>query len=123
MLKIKTYLDKSPIYGLGLFADQDMYPNTVTWEFDYKYDLVFKTINIDNYEFLKKYCYYHHGKYYLCMDNARFMNHSKTPNIVCHSEGPYDFPIQYDYTNKSIKRGEELTCDYSTFDDGFEEYK
>jgi len=40
----------------------------------------------------------------MCVDNARFINHSDTPNT---GNDGYDCPVLRD-----IQKDEELTCDY-----------
>ncbi|PKM07970.1 MAG: hypothetical protein CVV14_06225 [Gammaproteobacteria bacterium HGW-Gammaproteobacteria-4] len=44
------------------------------------------------------------------LDNARYMNHSDTPNLI-EVDG-------CNYTARDIAEGEELTCDYRVFDAG-----
>jgi hypothetical protein len=54
------------------------------------------------------------GMYVLCADNARFMNHANDPNTAgVHEPGAID---GYDIATRKIAAGEELTCDYRTFD-------
>lgn len=109
MLIVKTYLDKSPINGIGLFAGEFIPKGTKIWIFTPKLDLAFKKIEVKNkniFEYLNKYCYRYNGYYILCMDDARFINHSDTPNTN-------DEKFPYVIANKDIKEGEELTCDYN----------
>ena len=46
------------------------------------------------------------GTMYMCVDNARFINHSDTPNTKNVGD---DCAVTRD-----IQEGEELTCDYRT---------
>lgn len=51
-------------------------------------------------------------KYILCTDDARFINHSKTPN----THGYYGKKGDLTIATFDIKKGEELTEDYTTWD-------
>ena len=70
-------------------------------------------------EHVKRYSYMQRGKYFLPMDNERFLNHSKENNL--DSLFTADKVYQGEITNRGIKKGEELTVDYSKFDDKFTE--
>lgn len=119
MLLVKTYLDKSPINGIGLFAAEFIPKGTVIWDFNDYFDkkfnineMTFFTDVIGNY--LKKYCYLDGNKYVLCNDDARFMNHSDASNT---SNGEGDKTI----ANYDIQIGEEITCNYYEIDDSASE--
>jgi len=111
MLIIKTYLKETKDKGLGLFSSETLPVNTI--------------VHIDETDFDKKYTYdfaknagllkffYHYATYekdvdmfYLCSDNARFINHSESPNIF------YDKEKCHCITIKDIAIGEEITTDY-----------
>jgi len=49
------------------------------------------------------------GTFVLCGDNGKFMNHNDAPNCD-DPEGAYTI------TNRHVRAGEELTCDYRSFD-------
>src|SRR5436853_6878474 len=117
MLLIKTTLGKSPIHGIGLFADEFIAAETVIWKFCDLIDLGFDESRMSELsegagEQIRKYSYRdkRSGLYVLCGDDARFFNHSSAPNC-------FDF---YDYKDlgsvtvaaRDIRAGEELTCDY-----------
>lgn len=116
MLKIKTYLDKSPIAGIGLFADQDIEKGTLVWDFVENFDLIFTEEEINNldeiaFKSFKNYCYFDNdlNKYIMCFDDARVFNHSNNYNV--------DSPKGHKcFANRFIKKGEELTCNYNEFD-------
>ena len=124
MLKIKTKLKESKIEGagIGLFADEFIPKETVIWELVPNLDVSYteeefqKTTGLDK-EFLTKYCFKYLDKYYLCVDNARFFNHSDNPN--CYSFGFNENSLGCTKAKKDIQIGEELTDDYSGF--GFNE--
>ena len=40
MLLIKTYLDKSPIHGVGVFANEFVKKGTVVWQFNPLVDII-----------------------------------------------------------------------------------
>ena len=119
-LLIKTYIDKSNISGIGLFAVEYIPIGTITWKFKLGFDLLLDHPSIYDDEILRKYiekyAYYEPNfkKYVLCSDNARFMNHSDNPNTIgsydCDSMGGCDISI------RDIKPNEELTCNYYLFD-------
>lgn len=120
MMRVKTYLNKSPIAGagIGLFADEFIPKDAIVWEFNPKHDKLytkeeFESSNELDKEFLDKYVFVYDGKYVLCVDNARFFNHDNNPN--CYS---YHFDkniMGCTKAKKDIQIGEELTDDYREF--------
>lgn len=118
MLLVKTYLAQSSINGIGLFAAQDIPPNTVMWELNPAIDITLSKEQLNSlsqaaYEQVVKYAYIeiNTNKIILCGDDARFFNHSDNSNC-------YD--IQDEFGGKTISKkyinaGEELTCDYRLF--------
>lgn len=121
MLVVKTKLGPSAIEGIGLFADEDIAAGTVTWRFVPGFDLVFSAAQIAQLPepartALLNHTYQHAstGLHVYCLDNARFMNHAEAPNTAgVHEAGAIE---GYDVALRDINRGEELTCDYRTFD-------
>lgn len=121
MLKVKTYLDKSPVNGIGIFANEDIPQGKIIWEFNHFVDLVFsseewdnltKSISFESLQQVLKYTYKSNGKYYLCVDSAQFMNHNDDQyNIGNNSQNDTMF-ARWD-----IKRGEELLCNYFEYCD------
>lgn len=123
MLRVKTKLGVSEKDGIGLFADEFVSAGTVTWQYDPEFDIAFDETALNRVpepvrvQFLK-YSYFDHtlGKYVLCSDDQRFINHSDTPNIL-------STPRQ-DTSARDIQRGEEMTCDYACYEfDWFERRK
>jgi SET domain-containing protein len=116
MLKVKTYIDKSDIAGIGLFADEDIEKGTLVWDFVEGFDLIFTKDDIkkldeielkqfNNYSYFDKFL----DKYIMCFDDARFFNHADDYNV--------DSPEGHKcFANRFIKKGEELTCNYNEFD-------
>ena len=121
MLLVPTRLGMSPIEGIGLFATGFIAKGTKTWRFMSGYDQLFSPEQVAALpeparSELRRYIYLdaRSANYVFCLDNARFMNHTATPN----TEGVYpaDQPYGYDIATRDIQAGEELTCDYREFD-------
>lgn len=113
MLRIRTRLAPSPIHGIGLFADEPVVAGTVIWELDPLFDLTFTVEDLDSLsppsrEQVQRYAFFddHLGKYVLCGDDARFMNHAIAPNTV-NKDDTRTMAV------RSINVGDEVTCDYS----------
>ncbi|MBI3581805.1 MAG: SET domain-containing protein [Nitrospinae bacterium] len=120
MLLVPTYLSQSSIHGVGLFAKEDIRAGTIIWEFTPHFDVRVPISNVRNSpanikDFLSHYAYLPHDNpdhYVICMDNARFINHSDNPNT--------DDTTGLTIANKDIKRGEEIVSNYAEFDAEFE---
>lgn len=122
MLLIDTYIDKSPIQGLGVFARKAIAKDTVIWRLDDRFD---RLIEVDAYEnttgpvktYLDRYCYPRRSDPRFVVfeaDDARYMNHADDPNFGYLSENEA-------VALRDIASGEEITCDYNVFfEDGFE---
>ncbi len=120
MMQVRSSVKYSPIHGLGCFADEDIKEGQVVWEFDPRLDLVIDAKDLSSFptavvEFLKMYCYgQDDGEkkvMILCGDHARHMNHTTNPNLL-EASGLNGKNI----AARDIKKGEELTCDYTLFD-------
>lgn len=115
MFSIPTYLERSPIHGMGVHAAVAIAKGDVIWTFTPEVDWKIEPAVMDQFpepfqERLRAYSYLDEsGFYILCGDNARFMNHSDTPN--CDDTGG-----KHTVALRDIDEGEELTCDYRTFD-------
>jgi SET domain-containing protein len=121
MLLVKTRLDKSKIEGIGLFADEFIPKGTTVWELNDLIDLSLSETSLKELspparEQILKYSYLdkRNHRYVLCGDDARFFNHSDTPNCIDEMNGPNGGRT---VSLRDIEPGEELTCDYSVFDD------
>ena len=70
-------------------------------------------------ELVRDFCALQDGVYFVpdygidAIDKSFFLNHSKTPNMVTHDQG------ETFVAKRAIKKGEELTADYDTY----QEYK
>jgi SET domain-containing protein len=119
MLLVKTYLDRSGIHGIGLFAAERIPKGTVVWRRSPDLDVLLTAEQIAALhpaarEQIEKYTYLDRmlGKFVLCGDDARFFNHDDEPNCL-------DFPDERGGTTvaaRDIDQGEELTSDYASFD-------
>lgn len=121
MLFVKTYLVPSKIEGIGLFAGQNIKKGTITWKFAPGFDLSFSEKEVEDMppllqKFMKKYSVLSmiSGSYVLCSDDARFTNHSSTPNLESvRVDGEAE---KIAIAKRDIEKGEELTIDYRTID-------
>jgi len=113
MLLVKTYVDKSPIHGLGVFAAETLPKGTRIWVFVEGFDQFytpkqFRKLPKPAREFLKLYGYKVDGEILFPGDYDRHINHSDNPNTVLHDG--------YVITSRRIAKGTEITNDYSEFD-------
>jgi SET domain-containing protein len=122
MLKVQTYIDKSTIKGVGVFAAEKIPKGTLIWEFTDFVDIYYSKHVVENMKegdvktFLKKYCYLDEDSwqhYVLCVDNARFMNHSDDSNTENFERSTV--------AKRDIAIGEEITCNYYESDDAANE--
>jgi uncharacterized protein len=105
------YVNKS--IGYGVFATQFIPKGTIIWvldELDQKLEEAYvRSIDPIRRQQLIKYCYRDKkGRYVLCWDVARYMNHSFKPNCI---STVYEFELAI----QDIYPGEELTEDYGYF--------
>jgi SET domain-containing protein len=122
MLLVDTYLEKSPIQGMGLFSKGNIPKGALVWQLDLRFD---RLIEVDVYEsttgpvkdYLDRYAYPSRSDPRFIVfeaDDARYMNHADEPNCD-FSQG------EAAYALRDISAGEELTCNYNVFfEDGFE---
>lgn len=118
---IRTVKRPSAIHGVGLFTREFISEGSPTWRFvagidqAIHPDVVERVPEASRDAFLRyAYLDIRTGLYVLCADDARFMNHSPEPNVT----GDYDLDPVFgvDVAARDIEPGEELTCDYRTFD-------
>lgn len=111
MLLIDTYLDRSPIHGIGVFAAKDVAEGALIWRFDAVIDRI---ISLDEYAALPprtQAMVRRHAEFFadeafflLSGDDDRFMNHSDTPNTRNADKEVF--------AATRISKHQELTCDY-----------
>ena len=119
MLHIKYKLAPSPIHGIGVFAGENVKKNFCVVEASPKLDI---NLSEEDFEALtpsEQAEIKHHGhfdrvlnKWHVDFDMTRFANHSEEPNLKqMYNENGY-----YITALKDIKEGEELTINYSDFE-------
>lgn len=120
MLTVRTYLGPSKIHGIGIFANEDIPAGMTVWTFHPLIDQAFNhkewselkaKLSEACFEQIESFIYKEDGRYILCGDNARFMNHSEDCNL---SE---DKTTGNNLAARVIRKGEELTCNYADFCD------
>jgi SET domain-containing protein len=116
MLLVKTYLDKSPIHGIGVFAGQFIRKDTKIWRFVIGYDRYytpkqFARLPKPARDHLKQHAYRWAGEILFSVDNDAHMNHSDNPNTYLKNG--------YALARRNIRKGEEITNDYREFEAGF----
>lgn len=116
MLLVDTYLDISPGKGIGLFSTKLIKAGTIYWKRSAIFDKISSPQDMSligelqrnfiiTYGFLER-----TGNWYLCIDNARFSNHSDNPNT---SNQINDVGELLTCTVlKDIQPNEEILCDY-----------
>lgn len=120
MLRVPTRLAPSRIHGLGVFATQRIAKGTTVWDFDAPVDQAIHVNHLASLppwvqQYVATYGYREGHMIVLCGDDARYFNHSKTPN--CRSgHGTQTIAV------RDIEAGEELTDDYETFDEDYPKY-
>ena len=118
MLVIPARLQSSPIHGLGVFTVHAVPAGAVVSRFVPRFDVEYNAEALPELgeaerAYLRHYSYRSRftGRYILPGDHDRFMNHSDAPNVGMNPDGSYTCLALRD-----IAAGEELTCDYRTFD-------
>ena len=114
MYTIKTRLERSAISGIGVFADEDVAEGATIWIMADGFDQVFAPAQFDALPapaqaFLKTYAYLCEGDIILNADHGRFTNHADAPNTLAIDDRMV--------ASRPIRQGEEITCDYFSFDD------
>jgi SET domain-containing protein len=121
MLKVRTRVGPSAIAGLGLFAAEPIPSGTEVWQFTPGFDLDLDPSIVDEQPALARETLLHYGyvdrrlgRFILCCDDARFMNHSDKPNVAPRQDGDR---YGVDVSVREILPGEEITVDYSHFEE------
>ena len=126
MLTVKTKISPSSIHGIGLFADQFIPKGSEIWRFTQGFDQKFTKEQVLAFpELLQIYIYKYSWRsnksklYCFSSDNGKYFNHSDTPN--CLSEYRDDEEEVVTVALRDIQIGEEITDDYSSFEDASSE--
>src|SRR3978361_740375 len=115
MFIVPTFVDKSAIHGVGVFASSDIAAGQVVWRYQAALDQTVSEESLAQADpeclaFLEMYAYRSidlGGRMGLPGDHARFLTHSNTPNTV--------EALFVSTSQRFIKKGEEITCDYRAF--------
>jgi SET domain-containing protein len=116
MLLVKTYLDKSRIHGLGVFAGEFIRKGTKIWRFVIGFDRYYSRKQLAKLpkpakDFIKLHGYQWKNEILLSMDHDTFMNHSENPNTYYRNG--------YVIARCNIRKGAEITNDYRAFEAAF----
>ncbi|MGH6726854.1 MAG: SET domain-containing protein [Pseudolabrys sp.] len=116
MLLIKTYLDNSPLHGLGVFAGEFVRKGTRIWRFVDGFDRVYSAKQFSRLpkparDFIRFHGYRVDGEIILTIDHDCHMNHSDNPNTYLQNG--------YAIASRNIAKGTEITNDYREFEPGF----
>lgn len=116
MMLVKTAVRPSQMHGLGCFTLEPIVKGQTVWGLVLGMDVKFSETQVESMQsewadFVRHHAYLSgkSGGWVLPLDDARYMNHSATPNLVSDHGGR-------DVATRDIDAGEELTCDYRTFD-------
>ncbi|MFT6792932.1 MAG: SET domain-containing protein [Rubritalea sp.] len=120
-------LRPSPLHGFGLFAKKDIPKDTIWWKSKRSNVLLlnhshYRTLQeshvndtMDNLLNIASFYGYYSAKLdsiVICLDNARYVNHSHVPNSGAPSNGD---PLS-SVSLRDIYAGEEITEDYANYD-------
>lgn len=120
MMRVPVRLAPSAIHGLGLFAIEPIPAGTVVWDYDAPIDQTIPVASLPNLpawvrKYVGVYGYREGDHIILCGDDARYFNHSKSPNCMS-GHGTETVAL------RDIAVGEELTDDYESFDEDYPTY-
>ena len=121
MLLIPTRLAPSNIHGFGVFAVEPVAKGSPVWRFAKGLDMDFSpgivpTLPEHVQAFFAHYGYLDRNmkRIVICFDDARFVNHSDTPNVATdYAQDPFGLDVAL----RDIAAGEELTMDYGGFEE------
>jgi hypothetical protein len=116
MLLVKTYVNKSRIHGLGVFAGETIRKGAKIWRFVFGFDRYYTRKRLAKLpkaarDYIKLHGYQWKNEILLSMDYDTFMNHSENANT--------DFRNGYVIARCDIRKGEEITNDYRAFEAAF----
>ena len=122
MMLVPTFLDKSPIHGVGIFASSAIPQGTRVWEFTENADQVFSESGLAALLPLQRetvlfYGYVEPGRegVVLCCDNARHFNLLRDANCGAGEHSAHGYISTF--ALRDIAAGEELTYPFEEDDD------
>lgn len=119
MFVVRTILLQSLIHGIGVFTVEPIKKGQLIWEFNPVLDVRIPEAELDSFpeaarEYIRIHTYVeivdNQRVMTLCTDNSQYVNHSMNPNMIESEDGLSDI------ASRDIAAGEELTCNYYTFD-------
>lgn len=121
MFKVRVYIKESPNKGHGVFSKDFIPKGTIVWEFVEGFDIKVHKSQLDRLdevqkEAVLKYFWREGDHLYSSCDCSMFQNHSDDPNSVSFGDSQMA-------ASRDIQPGEEITVDYSDFDEDFETYE
>ncbi|TAK04710.1 SET domain-containing protein-lysine N-methyltransferase [Patescibacteria group bacterium] len=119
MLFVKTRLEKSPVHGIGLFADQRVAKGSLVYKMSSNLDVDisdadFQKLDVFSQKQIRHYGYFNDGTWHLAFDDIRFCNHADVGNITVDAGAPEYRLVAV----RDIEAGEELLQDYGEFEQG-----
>jgi SET domain-containing protein len=120
MFTISTYIEKTKDKGFGVFAKEFIPKDTIIWEFIEGLDIkihkdTLEKLNTIQKNFIDVYFWREGDYFYSSCDHSVFQNHSSIPNSITSGS-------LYMVASEDIRPGEEITVNYSHFDDSYSEY-
>lgn len=117
MLLIKTEIKESiiPGAGMGCFVTEFVSAGTKIWEFKHNLDRLISKKEFDSLPELEKkfvttYAYLYKDEFHLCIDNARFFNHSSDNYNTLDPEDELAT-----YAKTDLNPGDEILSNYYNF--------
>jgi hypothetical protein len=116
---VRNSLRPSRIQGIGCFADEPIKQGQVVWQYDPRFDIRIPLSELSSFplavqEHFRIYTYVElvDGQEVMvyCADLSKHMNHSNSPNLLDTPDNLQQIAAH------DIEAGEELTCNYFTFD-------
>jgi SET domain-containing protein len=122
VLLVPVRVGQSLIHGLGAFAVAPIAKGTAIWRFTPGFDLDLHPKLLEEQPEHFREALLHYGyidrrlkRFILCCDDARFINHSDSPNVGVR----FDLdPHGLDVALRDITAGEEITVDYQLVEGG-----
>ncbi len=120
MFTIDLYIEKTQDKGFGVFANEYIKKDTIIWEFIEGLDIkihknFIENLNETQRKFIDIYFWKEGDYFYSSCDHSIFQNHSSNPNSIISGS-------LYMVAARDIRVGEEVTVNYSEFDDSYSEY-